>query len=62
MTRFRSIEIDEALASPFLLLGPIEHIVNTLRERRERWGVSYIVVFDRSAEEFAPVVERLAGS
>lgn len=62
VTRFRSLDIDAALASPFLLLGPIGHIVETLRERRERWGISYVVVFDRSAEEFAPVVDRLAGS
>ena len=30
--------------------------------RRERWGVSYVVVGDDNFEEFAPVVERLAGT
>src|SRR5438132_6124450 len=27
----------------------------------ERWGLSYVVVFERSIEDFAPVVARLAG-
>lgn len=59
--RFRALSVDEALESPFLLLGPLDHLVETLRERRERWGLSYVVVFDRSVDDFAPVVARLAG-
>jgi probable F420-dependent oxidoreductase len=61
-SRFRSLDVEDALGSPFLLLGSVEQVAETLRERRERWGISYIVVFDRCAEEFAPVVERLAGT
>jgi hypothetical protein len=30
--------------------------------RRERWGVSYVVVGDDQFDAFAPVVERLAGT
>ncbi len=60
--RLQSLNVDAALESPFLLLGPIDHIVETLRERRDRWGISYVVVFDRSVDDFAPVVARLAGS
>lgn len=60
--RFRSLSVDQALESPFLLLGPVDHVVDTLRERRERWGISYVVVFDRSVDTFAPVLARLAGT
>jgi hypothetical protein len=33
-----------------------------LREGRERWGISYYVVFEPVMEAFAPVLARLAGS
>lgn len=60
--QFTRLTVDEALESPFLLLGPAEHLVETLQARRERWGISYVVVFDRSVEDFAPIVARLAGT
>jgi hypothetical protein len=47
---------------PSLLAGPVDHIAEQLQRRRERHGVSYLVVSDRHLERFAPVVERLAGS
>lgn len=50
------------LASPFILIGSIEGIVATLRERRERYGISYISVFERDFDTFAPVVAQLAGT
>ncbi|TME27213.1 MAG: TIGR03621 family F420-dependent LLM class oxidoreductase [Chloroflexi bacterium] len=62
VTRFASVTADAALESPFLLLGPIDQIVETLRERRERWGLANVTIFDRSIDEFAPVVARLAGT
>ena len=46
----------------------IEQIVDTLVARRERFGVSYVVVRDSDAgspvsvmDTFAPIVARLAG-
>ena len=33
----------------------------TSKERRERYGISYISVFEDNVEAFAPVVARLAG-
>ena len=51
----------EISASPFVLLGPVDEIVETLRRRRERWGISYYVVMEPAMETFAPVVTRLAG-
>ena len=52
----------EALASPYLLVGTIDTIAETLQERRERHALSYLVVFAREMEAFAPVVARLAGT
>jgi len=60
-SRFR-VTSDVVLDSPFLLAGPTGHLIETLQARRERWGISYIVVFERSIEDFAPVVARLAGT
>jgi probable F420-dependent oxidoreductase len=48
--------------SPIVLIGTIEQIVETLVERRERWGFSYIVVHEAEMEAFAPVVAALAGT
>ena len=48
-------------AHPNALIGSIDHICNTLQERRERYGFSYVSVSDRNADAFAPVVARLAG-
>lgn len=61
-SQFPSRTLDEILESPFFLLGPTEHLIEVLQDRRERWGISYVVVFDRSVDDFAPVVARLAGT
>ena len=52
---------DLVLESPYVLLGTIDEICDTIRQRRERYGISYLTVFERDMEAFAPVVERLAG-
>ena len=48
--------------SPFALVGPAERIVDLLRERRERWGFSYVIVGQNDVEAFAPVVAALGGT
>ncbi len=52
---------EAVLGSPFVLIGTMSQLVDALRERRERWGISYYVVFEPVMEAFAPVVARLAG-
>ncbi len=52
--------VDRWLESPSVLVGTIDQIVETLRIRRERYGFSYISIFE-PMEPFVPVVERLAG-
>jgi hypothetical protein len=44
------------------LIGTIEQIVGDLVARRDRYGISYVVVPGEAAESLAPVVERLTGT
>ncbi|MDX3225469.1 TIGR03621 family F420-dependent LLM class oxidoreductase [Streptomyces sp. ME19-01-6] len=53
---------DEVLDSPVVLAGEVPEICDRLRARRERYGISYWVVPAARAEEFEPVVARLAGT
>ena len=59
----RGVEVDPAavLDSPHCLVGSVDEVVDRLEEMRARWGISYVTVYDRLIEEFAPVVARLAG-
>jgi probable F420-dependent oxidoreductase len=56
------VEPSEALESGGVLAGTVEQVCDTLVTRREEWGVSYVVFGDDQYEQFAPVVERLAGT
>lgn len=53
------LSVEQVLESPSALIGTVDQTVEDLQARRERYGFSYIVVW--TMEEFAPVVERLAG-
>jgi probable F420-dependent oxidoreductase len=61
-----AMSVDDILDSPFLLIGTYEEMAQALRERRDRFGVSYWVVFagrpgsDQTLDTFAPVIERLS--
>lgn len=43
------------------VMGTVDEMCETLLRRRERLGISYVVVGDELSDVFAPVVERLAG-
>jgi len=45
--------------SPYVLLGDSSAMADALIERRERWGLSYVVCFDRDLEQFLQVVRLL---
>ncbi len=47
---------------PNALVGTVDQIVDTLRARRERFGISYISFGGSVMEAVAPVVEKLAGT
>lgn len=53
---------EDLLALPFELIGTVEQITEDLVERRERFGISYVTVFDKYMRDFAPIVQRLAGT
>ena len=44
-----------------LAIGTPEQIAEDLWQRRERFGISYIVITEEHLDAFAPVVARLAG-
>lgn len=56
------LEAEVALESGIACVGTVDEICDQLLARRDRWGVSYIVIGDDLYEAFAPVVERLAGT
>jgi probable F420-dependent oxidoreductase len=50
---------DEILETPFLLIGTAPEIAAQLRERRERFGFSYLTVHEPYMAALAPVIELL---
>ena len=52
----------DALESPHALAGSVEQLVDQIRERRDRFGISYIGIGADAMEDMAPVVARLAGT
>jgi len=57
-----NVDADVALQIPIVLVGTVDEICETLLERRERWGFSYWIINSDAMADFAPVVERLAGT
>lgn len=55
------VSSDEARDSPLILIGSVDEMVERLQERRERFGISYVVVTEPNMDALAPVVARLAG-
>jgi len=45
---------------PHLLTGTVEQIGEQVRERCEKYGLSYLVVYDEHMEQLAPVITHLA--
>jgi len=54
------LTVDEALASPYLLFGSVDAICDRIVELRERFGITYLTVFDGRNDGFDEVVARLA--
>lgn len=51
----------QVLEHPHALVGSVDAICEELQHRRETYGISYVTVSDRHAQDFAPVVARLTG-
>jgi probable F420-dependent oxidoreductase len=50
---------EEALETPYLLIGTAEQMAEQLRERRERYGFTSVTVHEPYQEAFEPVVDLL---
>jgi probable F420-dependent oxidoreductase len=56
------VDPQDALSIPNAFVGTVNEICDDLVERRERWGVSYVVFQEGAMDAMAPVVARLAGT
>ena len=52
---------DQPLQGIFVLAGSVDQLCEQVLANRERFGFSYISVFEKDMEAFAPIVGRLAG-
>jgi probable F420-dependent oxidoreductase len=52
---------DQPLQGIFVLVGSVDQLCEQVLANRERFGFSYISVFEKDMETFAPIVKRLAG-
>src|SRR5262249_11398667 len=53
---------EQVLEMPSIFIGSVDRVVDEMRARRERYGVSYYVVLDHAMEAVAAIVGRLAGT
>lgn len=56
------MEPADVLEIPHFMLGTVGQIAEDVERRRERFGITHIVVPGDAADALAPVVERLAGN
>ena len=59
---FLSVPDAMVAESPFALIGTTTSIADTLRQRRDELGFSYVIVGGDDIDAFAPVVAQLAGT
>lgn len=48
--------------SPYALVGDPAQMVDTLLERRERWGLTYLTCWEQDINLLIPVIAALAGT
>ena len=59
---WEGISAEQVLEMPSVFVGSVDHIVDEMRARRDRYGFSYYVVLDHAMERVMPIVARLAGT
>jgi probable F420-dependent oxidoreductase len=52
----------DLLEMPHFLIGTADQVTDQLQRRRDRYGISFVIVPGDVAESLAPVVERLTGT
>lgn len=53
---------DTIASRPYSLVGDTQQIIDTILERRERWGISMWTCWEEDLDAFIPVVAALAGT
>ncbi len=53
---------EQLRAAPLALIGTVGEITEQLRQRRQEFGFSYIVVHEAEMDALAPVIAELAGT
>ena len=61
MGKAMGMDAETMAAHPHALIGSVDEICDTIRERRERYGISYVTVSQQNMAMFAPVVAQLTG-
>lgn len=59
--RWQGISVEQVWDMPSVFIGTVDHIVDEMVARRERFGFSYYWVADANMEIFAPVIAKLRG-
>ncbi|HEV3130834.1 MAG TPA: LLM class flavin-dependent oxidoreductase, partial [Acidimicrobiales bacterium] len=57
-----SVPSEQIEGSPIVMIGTTDQLIESIRQRREQFGFSYIVVHEAEMEAFAPVVAALHGT
>jgi hypothetical protein len=60
--RWSQLSAEDILGSPYALIGTVDELVEDLKARRQRWGISYVLIHEPYLEALAPVIARLAGT
>jgi probable F420-dependent oxidoreductase len=55
-------EAIDVLEMPHFLIGTVDELVEELQRRRDRYGISFVIIPGDAAELFAPIVAQLAGT
>jgi len=58
---WQGLSVERVFEMPSIFIGSVGQIVDEMQKRRERYGISYYVVSDRSLETVARIVARIAG-
>jgi probable F420-dependent oxidoreductase len=61
LAREYSMDVDQVFETPLVLIGSVDQIAEALQQRRERFGLSYITVFEKDLENLGKVIKRLGG-
>ncbi len=59
---WRGVSVDDVLEMPALLIGTYDDIAAQVRQRRDRYGFSYLVVGETGVERIAPLIPALSNT